>query len=217
MKVLFIIAHPDDEAYGPYGTIIKHVREGHDVKVYSLCNGARPGAEDVAIARALRFKQNCELAGATDSGFFDNNDLSINIELATNLVSKLVDSFKPDIVYTHNISDVNRDHRIVAEAVMVACRPKPDSSVNALYFFEVPSSTDWSFNQIEPAFVPNTYVSLSKDIVKLKVGALSAYDTETYEFPDARSVEAMKTLLKYRGYQVGVDAAEAFKAVFQRL
>ena len=132
-------------------------------------------------------------------------------------MSKLVDNFKPDIVYTHNISDVNRDHRIVAEAVMVACRPKPDSSVNALYFFEVPSSTDWSFNQIEPAFVPNTYISLSKDIVKLKVGALSAYDTETYEFPDARSVEAMKTLLKYRGYQVGVDAAEAFKAVFQRL
>lgn len=217
MKVLFIIAHPDDESYGPYGTIIKHAREGHDVKVYSICNGARPGSEDVAIARALRFKQNCELAGVTDSGFFDNNDLSINIEIATNLVSKLVDSFKPDIVYTHNISDVNRDHRIVAEAVMVACRPKPDSSVNALYFFEVPSSTDWSFNQIEPAFVPNTYVSLSKDIVKLKVGALSAYDTETYDFPDARSVEAMKTLLKYRGYQVGVDAAEAFKAVFQRL
>ena len=52
--------------------------------------------------------------------------------------------------------------------------------------------------------------------MQLKEIALGRYNTETYEFPDARSVEAMKTLAKYRGYQVGLNNAEAFSLVFSR-
>jgi len=45
MKILFIFAHPDDEAYGPAGTISKLAKDGNDVVVVSLCNGRRPGME----------------------------------------------------------------------------------------------------------------------------------------------------------------------------
>lgn len=213
MKVVFLIAHPDDESYGPFGTIIKLAREGHNVHVFCLCNGARPGAESVAEARVDRFKLNCEIAGANWK-IWDNPDLTLDSKETSEFITTLFDLERPDIVYTHNISDINRDHRILAEAALVACRPKPTSSVKELYFFEVPSSTDWTFCKIQPVFQPNVYVELTPDIVKLKEGALSAYDTETYNFPDARSVEAMLTLLKYRGYQSGVTAAEAFQLVF---
>ena len=110
---------------------------------------------------------------------------------------------------------MNHDQRIVAEATLIACRPKPGCSVNELYFFEVPSSTDWTFNQIQPAFQPTTYVDVS-DFIDAKKSALLRYSTETYEFPDARSVEAMTTLAKYRGFQVGFENAEAFRLVFSR-
>jgi LmbE family N-acetylglucosaminyl deacetylase len=215
MKVVFLIAHPDDEVYGPYGTIVKLAREGHDVHVFCLCNGERPSAENVGSARVQRFKFNCEIANAKWK-VWNSPDLTLDQKETTEFVTKLFDIEQPDIVYTHNISDINRDHRIVAEAAMVACRPKPNSSVTELYFFEVPSSTDWTFYKVQPVFQPNTFVELSDDIVKLKSTALAAYDTETYEFPDARSVEAMQTLIKYRGYQVGVSAAEAFQLVFKR-
>jgi LmbE family N-acetylglucosaminyl deacetylase len=215
MKVLFLIAHPDDEAYGPYGTIITLVHQGHDVHVYCMCDGSRPGAEDVASARVDRFKFNCEIAGA-EWKIWGNPDLTLEIKETTEFVTKLVADGNFDTVYTHNISDMNRDHRILAEAALVACRPKPSSTVQKLYFFEVPSSTDWTFHKIQPAFEPNEYVEICDNMIALKKGALSAYDTETYEFPDARSVEAMLTLAKYRGYQAGFHHAEAFQLVFSR-
>jgi LmbE family N-acetylglucosaminyl deacetylase len=215
MKVLFLLAHPDDEAYGPYGTIVKLVREGHDVQVYCMCNGRRPGFEDVGRARVKRFTDNIDIAGAKWK-VWDNNDLTLDIKEMSEFVNTLVDMEKFDAVYTHNISDMNRDHRILAEAALVACRPKPASTVNELYFFEVPSSTDWTFYKVQPVFQPNAYVEIAEDIMNLKEIALEAYDTETYEFPDARSVEAMITLAKYRGYQVGYKSAEAFQLVFSR-
>jgi LmbE family N-acetylglucosaminyl deacetylase len=215
MKVLFLLAHPDDEAYGPYGTIVKLSREGHDVHVYSMCNGNRPNAYDVSRVRTDTFIKNCEAAGAKWK-MWNNNDLTLDIKEMSEFVTKLVDMEKFNAVYTHNISDMNRDHRILAEAALVACRPKPTSTVDELYFFEVPSSTDWTFSQVHPVFEPNTYIEIDTDVVALKQTALEKYATETYEFPDARSVEAMLTLLKYRGYQVGYRSAEALKLVFKR-
>jgi LmbE family N-acetylglucosaminyl deacetylase len=215
MKVLFVVAHPDDEAYGPYGTIVSLVQQGHDVAVYSLCDGRRPTAEHVSKQRCAAFIENCEQAGAKWK-IWDNADLSLDLNDTAHLLAKLVELEQPEAVYTHNISDINRDHQTLAQAVLIACRPKPSCSVDSLYFFEVPSSTDWSFNKLQPAFEPNTYVELSQDIVDLKAQALERYATETYKFPDARSVEAMTTLAKYRGYQVGCDYAEAFQLVFSR-
>lgn len=214
-KILFILAHPDDEAYGPYGTIVKSIRDGHPVSVYSLCNGARPGSEHVSRSRIDNFLENCRSAGA-DHKIFDKDDLTLELKETTNLINSIIEIEKPDIIYTHNISDLHLDHRIVAEACLVASRPKPGSSVKQIYFSEIPGSTDWTFNQIQPQFIPNTYVSLDDSIVELKNKAMSRYTTEIYDYPDARSTEAMYTLLKYRGYQSGVNYAEAFKLVFCR-
>jgi len=214
MKILFLLAHPDDEAYGPYGTIIKLVKQGHKVTVFCLCNGERPGNEKVSADRVFAFKENCELAGV-EWKIQNNPDLSLKYNETVANVTGIIDFFKPDAVYTHNISDLNNDHRIVAEAALVACRPKPASTVDELYFFEVPSSTDWTFSQIQPVFEPNTYIDIT-DYIEDKKLALARYSTETYPFPDARGVEAMETLSKYRGYQVGYNNAEALKLVFKR-
>ena len=215
MKVLFVIAHPDDEAYGPYGTILRTVEEGHDVSVYCLCNGRRPGSEDVSESRTTAFIRNCEQAGVKWK-MWNSDDLSLDPKETAFAVSKLISDLKPNIVYTHNISDVNRDHRALGEAAIIACRPTPDSPVNALLFFEVPSSTEWAFGQLQPAFIPNHYVELSEDQARQKFIALEQYSTETRPHPDARSVESAMNLAKYRGQQVGYHYAEAFQLVFSR-
>lgn len=215
MRVLFLVAHPDDEAYGPFGTIHKLVEQGHHVEVYSMCNGKRPGSTHVSQDRVETFKNNCETLGVKWK-IWDNNDLTLVQQETNEFVSQLVELGKFEVVYTHNISDLNNDHRVLAEAALVACRPKPNNTVNKLYFFEVPSSTDWTFLQVQPVFEPNTYVAIDEDVVGLKERAMASYSTETYEFPDARSTEAMITLMKYRGYQTGFKYAEAFKLVFSR-
>lgn len=215
MNILFLIAHPDDEAYGPYGTIAKLVNEGHKVHVFCLCDGRRPGNENVSADRVFAFKENCEAIGVQWK-IWSTPDLGLKLNDTAHLVTQLIEMHKFDVVYAHNISDINQDHKIVGEAALIACRPKPTCTVNELYFFEVPSSTDWTFGKVQPVFQPTTYVDVS-DYVETKIAALSNYPTETYEFPDARSIEAMTTLLKYRGYQVGFAHAEAFQLVYARV
>ena len=213
MNILFVIAHPDDEAYGPAGTIAELAKE-HDVTVHCLCNGARPGWEHVSDARVEAFIRSCELLGA-NCKIGNSPDLSLELLPTVRAIEEVIQSIQPTVVYTQNISDINQDHRIVGEACLIACRPKPDSVVDELYFFEVPSSTDWTFYQVQPKFEPSVYNDITNQI-ELKQRVLGLYVTETYEFPDARSIEAMTTLAKYRGYQVGVHYAEAFRLVFSR-
>ena len=214
MNILFIVAHPDDEAYGPYGTMARMVKEGHRVTLFCLCNGERPGAESVAADRVFALKDNCEQLGIQWK-IWNNKDLSLELNNTAHILTDMINNLKPEVVYTHNISDINHDHRVLADATMIACRPKPTSSVNELYFFEVPSSTDWTFSQLTPVFQPTTYVDIT-EFIETKKQALSRYTTETYEFPDARSIEAMTTLAKYRGFQVGFLYAESFRLVFSR-
>lgn len=213
MNILFVIAHPDDEAYGPAGTIAELAKE-HDVTVYCLCNGARPGWEHVSDARVEAFIHSCELLGA-NCKIGNSPDLSLELLPTVRAIEEVIEKIQPSVVYAQNISDINQDHRIIGEACLIACRPKAESIVNELYFFEVPSSTDWTFYQIQPKFEPSVYKDISEHI-ELKKRILGMYITETYEFPDARSIEAMTTLAKYRGYQVGLPYAEAFRLVFSR-
>ena len=39
MKILCIVAHPDDEALGPGGTLIKHSLNGEEVNVFIFSDG----------------------------------------------------------------------------------------------------------------------------------------------------------------------------------
>lgn len=211
MTTLFIFAHPDDEAYGPAGTIAR-LSNKTEVIVVSLAKGDRPGTEYVSESRKSNFIKSCDLLGAK-SIIFDYSDCKLNYDDTLVEIEKLIKEIRPNTVYTHNISDIHRDHRLVAECVTVACRPKSNSSVRELYFCETPSSTAWSFGKIEPIFSPNTYIDIT-DFIDRKKRALELYTTEIHKFPDARSVEATEALAKYRGYQSGFNFAEAFQLIF---
>lgn len=213
MKIAFIFAHPDDESYGPAGTIIK-LAKNNEVFIVSLCNGTRPGNENVSANRLESFNKICSKIGVKNS-YFDFFDCTLEYENTLKVIENIIQNYKPEIVYTNNISDIHKDHRLVAECCMVACRPKPNSSVKSLYFSEMPSSTSWSFNKIQPYFQPNVYENITEQM-NLKKELLSLYETEIYPQPDARSVYAMETLAKYRGYESGYEFAESFNLVFDR-
>lgn len=205
MNILFLIAHPDDEAYGPYGTIAK-LAKNNKVTVFCLCNGERPGNKSVSADRVFAFKENCEQLGV-EWRIQNNPDCSLEYKSTLSNVEGIIKHFSPNIVYTHSLNDLHIDHKILAEATLVACRSKPDSTVTELYFFEIPA-----FAQVD-VFSPHVYKDIT-EYIDLKKQALARYATETYEFPDARSIEAVETLAKYRGYAVGIPYAEAFQLVF---
>lgn len=210
--VLVILAHPDDEAYGPCGTIRK-LSSQFQVHVMILCSGNRPGAEHVSEIRRTICKANLSQLGATVT-WYNYDDTKLEFNDALRAIDDTVKHLRPSIVITHDGSDLHRDHRIVHEATLVACRPTPSCSVSSLYTFEVPGATDWAFGQFG-RFVPNTYVDITQHI-DTKCTMLSRYATETYDYPDCRSVESVRVSAANRGKIMGMAYAEAFRLVYAR-
>jgi LmbE family N-acetylglucosaminyl deacetylase len=212
MNILFIFAHPDDEAFGPAGTIAK-LSKNHNVYVASLCRGDTPTRPEVSEQRIAAFKKSCRMLGA-EPHIFDSSDVNLEYNDAMRDVSSLMRDIMPDVVYTMSPSDVHKDHRLVSEVVMVACRPTLSSTVKELYHCELPTA-GWAFDQFQPQFIPNVYVNVD-EYMNIKYNAMCLYETELYSYPDARSTRSMEVLAEYRGNQVGLRYAEAFKLIYKR-
>jgi len=222
--VLAVAAHPDDELLGCAGTLARHAAAGDRVHVVLMAEGAtaRDAVRDAArrgdeLARLERAAaEAARVLGVEPPRFFgfpDNRMDSLPILDVTKAVEEALTEFRPSVVYTHHGADLNRDHRIVHEAVLTACRPLPGRSVRRLLTFETLSSTEWSSESIGPAFKPRHFVDISATL-DVKLRALDCYGGEMRAFPHPRSAEAVAALAKLRGSQVGVSAAEGFDVIF---
>ncbi|TGN03785.1 PIG-L deacetylase family protein [Leptospira bandrabouensis] len=220
--ILTIAAHPDDEILGCGGTMARLSEEGHNVHILILAEGLT--SRQVIRDRnskvtelgdlAISAKKSAEVVGAKSIellDFPDNRMDSIDRLDVIKVIEEKLDELNPSIVFTHFGNDLNIDHRVVNEAVVTACRPIPGHSVRELYFFEVPSSTEWQI-QNGIYFQPNVFFELGNSHFKKKKEALLSYDSEMRNFPHARSIEAVEALAKWRGASIGANFAEAFIA-----
>lgn len=137
---------------------------------------------------------------------FDAIDL---LDLAK-LIEAHVERIRPAVVFTHSPCDLNVDHRRLGEATVVACRPKPSHPVKELYFYEVPSSTEWATPGMLPPFTPQAFLDITNYLeVKEKV-LQEAYNTEMRETSHPRSISGVYALNSWRGASSGFEVAEAF-------
>ena len=218
-SVLIVAAHPDDETLGMGGTIKKMTEFGCQVRILFMSDGvsSRGKVRETLEARRNNCTKAVAILGVKDVHFLDFPDNMLDtvpiLELAKQ-IEKQIDYHSPELVFTHYPSDLNVDHRAVAEATQVACRPKIDSPVLGIFFYEVPSSTDWDF--AANRFFPNLFVNIESTL-EFKRAGLFEYGIEIDEFPSARSIENLVSLAKVRGSHVGFSAAESFQVAFLRL
>ena len=215
---LVIAAHPDDETLGMGGTIHRLMQTGTALHVLILSSGVGSRDSDredsaARLAAAYRSLNSLGCNNISVGDFPDNSFDSIGILAIAKYIESKLDEVKPNIVFTNFHIDMNVDHRLTAEASIVAARPKPNSPVNELYFYEVLSSTGWQFGAKQ--FLPTYFVDISESISEKKA-ALFEYATEMDESPSARSYESVKALARHRGNFIGVEYAEAFEVGFIR-
>ena len=219
-RVLVVAAHPDDEVLGCGGTIARHADAGDQVQLLIVAEGAtsrqqqrdRGEATEELSALAQAAHQAGEILGAQGVELLDLPDNRLDSLDRLHLIKQIeerIERHQPQVVYVHHAGDVNVDHRRLHEAVVTACRPTPGHSVRRLLSFEVASSTEWQPPGSAPAFQPNWFVDISAQWPR-KREALAAYASEMRPWPHARSIEAVEHLVRWRGAQVGVEAAEAF-------
>ena len=111
------------------------------------------------------------------------------------------------VVYLHHAGDVNIDHRRLHDCSHRLSSNAPD--MRLVLSFETSSSSEWQPPGSAPAFLPNLFVDIT-DQLRRKQEALMRYGSEIRPWPHARSMEAIEHLVRWRGSQVGVEAAEAF-------
>ena len=123
-RLLAILAHPDDESFGPGGTLAKYAREGVDVHIAIATDGAAGSVAEgfegkraeLALVRAVELETAVSILGATlhtlgyrDSGYIndpanDHPDAFINCDLdeAIGRVVQLIRQIQPQVVITHD-------------------------------------------------------------------------------------------------------------------
>lgn len=216
MKVLVVAAHMDDEILGAGGTLRKHVLEGDEVLAYVSCCGSnlRYGSEgDRKLREASRVAG--ESLGFRDVAYGELPDQGLDTLSLVEIIeplNRILDEFRPEVLYCHDASDVNRDHRLVLEALTVAARPYAAPWVRRFACFETPSSTEWGGPAGLPAFDPNLFVEITRTLEE-KIEAFSKYESEVRPHPHPRSLDALRTRARYWGSQVGFEAAEPFRIV----
>ena len=217
-KILVIAAHPDDELLGLGGTIRRLANEGKEIHAVIMAEGitSRSDKRDDADKSQLEeLKKDAEQAAKVvgyDSiefcGMPDNRMDEVDLLDIIKVITRFIEKYHPDTVFTHHHGDLNIDHRRTCEAVLTACRPTGGCPVKRIYAFETPSSTEWNYTYGEP-FTPNVFFDVTETL-ESKVEGMACYRSESTVFPHPRSGEALRSLGKYRGSNIGVPMAEAF-------
>lgn len=215
--VAVIVAHPDDEVLLAGGAIARHADAGDSVRILILATGAAArGGDQAAAMEHLRAEAQraAKILGAASVGlreFPDNRMDTVPLLEVVKSVEAFLAEAPCDLIYTHHRGDLNVDHRIAHQAVVTACRPVPGARVAEILAGETNSATEWASPGFAP-FQPTDFLDIGRALDR-KLRALECYEGEIRQWPHPRSAEGIRTLARWRGTQVGVEAAEAFMLV----
>lgn len=218
MIYLTVTAHPDDEILGFGASTFILTAKGHKVHNLILSGDveARRHRPDVEALKSHTNKaQQIVGAEAPILGPFPNIKFNSVPHLdLVQFIEKYIEEIQPDVVITHHPYDLNNDHYHTSKACQAAVRlfqRKPVKLLKALYFMEIPSSTDWAFPIDGQQFRPDTFIEIGEVGLSKKIEALYAYEGVMRSYPHPRSDEAIRALAVMRGSQVGRNLCEGFQ------
>lgn len=222
MNVLIIAPHADDEVIGCGGTISKLSDEGNDVYLCIVTNGCPPIFDNTEAKKNnwphnnyIETTNSNRILGIKETFYLDYPAAMLETVPRYELNGRLIEIIKkirPLEIYIPHFGDMQKDHQIVAEACMVAVRPKYSFAPKRVYAYETLSETGWNTPSISNEFIPNCFVDISR-YLQNKKDAMQCYSSQLGDFPDARSLQAIDSLAKYRGASMNMDAAEAFMVI----
>ena len=216
MKVLVIAPHADDEVIGVGGTISKRNNAGDEVYVCIVTRGYEPLYSDKYVEQCKHEAlQADKLLGVKKTFFLDFP--AVNLENVprhefNGSIFNIIQEIMPDEVFIPHMGDMQIDHQMVVDAAMVGLRPKYEHIVRRIYAYETLSETGWNVPNVQNEFIPTVYENITETL-KIKLDAMKLFQSQLEEFPNARSVESIEALAKFRGTTVNLNAAEAFVLV----
>ena len=215
-KILVVAPHPDDETIGAGGAIAKFSQKGYEVNVLTVSGHLPPLYSREDYDKTLtEARKAFDILGVSSYKYLEIPATMISnmpVNELNSKVSQVIEDFQPNIVLCP-YPDRHIDHRLVFDSVMVATRPVGvGRKIEIVAAYETLSETHWNAPHIEPNFTPNWVIDIS-DHIKIKLEALKCYESQIFEFPSPRSIEAAEALAKFRGTQAGFGYGEGMHII----
>lgn len=213
-KILVIAPHPDDEVLGCGGTILKNNKHGNEVTLCIVTKAYTPDwSEKFLKNRPEEINRATKILGIKKTFLLNFPTVKLDTIPQKDLnmsILEVINKVKPEIIYLPHGGDINKDHRLVFEAGLVALRPSNKTSVKKILCYETLSETAEGRSLKE--FLPNFYEGINNEFKK-KIEAMKVYKSEIKKFPHPRSLKMIEVLAQKRGSEAGLKLAEAFMLV----
>ena len=219
-KIMVVSPHPDDETLGAGGTITKLIDQGYEVMILTVSGHLPPlyTREDYEVTLKEAYEA-YKVLGVSDSVFLEIPATMIGeqpVHVLNSKVTSIMKEFEPNIVFCP-FPDRHIDHRLIFESCMVATRPVGfGKRIEMVTAYETLSETHWNAPYVEPNFTQNLVVNIDKYLER-KIEALQCFKSQISEKEGPRSLEAVKSLARFRGSQAGFEYGEAFYIIRKTL
>ncbi len=204
--IAVIVAHPDDEAFGPSGTIAKFAKEGHDV--YILCvtkgeEGDQHKKEDLREIHHIREEElrcSAKILGVKDVTFLGFRDGSLSNNLYHQLADKITEVLKQihaDMIITFEFRGISGHLDHIAVSMVSSYVFEHLSIIKAIYYY----CTTKQHRKLVDKYRPEGYfiffppghddknIDLKIDITDVWKTKLKAMDCHKSQLKDVRIVQ----------------------------
>jgi LmbE family N-acetylglucosaminyl deacetylase len=195
MRILAIGAHPDDIEFGCGGTLSKYARQGHEIFMLVMTDGASGG--DVAIRRREQ-EESARILKATKLFWGEYPDTAIPLDRALiQRVEGIIQEVQPEFIFVHYGDDTHQDHRNLSTSTMTATR-----YTRNVLFYEGPTTQNFS---------PSVFVDIAS-VLEEKVASLQAHASQVCKtnIEGLSIVDIARSSALFRGIQGRVRNAEGF-------
>jgi LmbE family N-acetylglucosaminyl deacetylase len=201
-SMMLVLAHPDDETFGPGGTIIKYARQGVRVSVIIATSGqagrtaglaATP--EDLGRLREEEAREAARALGVSDLHFFgymDGRLDEVDEEEVEERVVRLMRSERPDIVITFGPEGAGNEHRDHRRISLIATRAACSAADPRLFCDQIDaglaphlvrkfyymSGYRAPWREMSAQFLPITTIIDISDVVHLKLEAFKLHRSQ---------------------------------------
>ena len=201
-RILILAPHTDDGELGCGGTIVKMLREGHQVYYVafstaddSVPEGFPKNQLEVEVRKAV------EVLGIPAENLiiyrYTVRKLSYVRQEILEQLTVLKDELRPDLVFLPSSKDIHQDHITIHQ--------------EGLRAFKFCSILGYELIWNNRSFDTDCFIEITADDLQQKIRALDMYVTQrgkSYMNP-----EFIRALALVRGTQIGVSYAEAFEVV----
>lgn len=216
-KWLIVSPHADDAELGCGGIITQAIELGIEVHiVVAVIKSEWKNHKGVEVASDIRkdeFLSSSNKMGCSFTIINETNDSSFDLcssnkSAFVGQLDQIIEKFTPDIVFIP-IPSFHQEHQWVYECCLAATRPYRNNSIKSILAYEYPPS-GWGPSASWDPSKGGVYVDITETLEK-KLQLLEKYETQLLRDNNSSlSIEAAKTLAKFRGMESRSKYAELF-------